>query len=255
MDKLGHSMKEYESTTTGLRFDRNDVVVARLDGRSFSSFTRDLKKNGTFHEGFAHAMQNLTNYLIETYNPIIGYVQSDEISLIFINNEKSDHPFGGRIFKMQSLMAADASIHFLGLLPRFLPTKIASKPMFDCRVFKVPDRMEAYNCLLWRRKDGYRNAVSAVARDHFSDKMLHGKHRKEQLEMLLNKGVNFHTQYDNMYRFGTFYIRTTETRAFTTSEIKMLPPKHLARSNPNLQVVRHVVREMEFEHVQSHLLS
>jgi len=250
MLKLGDRMKQYESVTTAQRFKQEDVVIARLDGRSFSSFTRTLKKRGPFHSGFTDTMKAVTQHLVEAYNPVIGYTQSDEITLVFINGSKSEHPFGGRVFKIQSLMAADASVYFGSLLPVNMPEKIGTQPVFDCRCFTVPSKKEAYECIVWRRQDGYRNAVSTVAREYFSDKELHSIRKEEQLSMLMSKGVNFKASIDPVYQHGTCYARIAESHVFTAEELSTLPPKHQAHSNPNLSYLRHIVKEVSFEDVE-----
>ena len=250
---LGDRMKSYESITTQLRISREDILIVRLDGRSFSSFTRSLKKEGPFHSGFTTIMKEVTYHLVNTYNPIIGYTQSDEITLVFINSARSEHPFGGRVFKIQSLMGADASLYFNSLLLKHIPEKAGSFAMFDCRAFSVPSLSEAYECLIWRQKDGYRNAVSAVARLHFSVKQLHGKKRKEQLAMLLQKGVDFDDSYHITYRYGTFYVRESELRTFTATELSALPPKHKAHSAPSLLFSRSIVKEIPFSEIKAKL--
>ncbi|CAH6421704.1 TRNAHis guanylyltransferase [uncultured virus] len=253
VDTLGIRMKLYESITTETRFDSKDILVVRLDGRSFSSFTRSLKSNGPFHKGFSTTMREVTKHLIATHNPVVGYTQSDEITLVFINNATSSHPFGGRTFKMTSLLAADASLKFTSLIPQYIPEKNGVLASFDCRVFVVPSIEEAYNCIVWRRKDGYRNAVSAVAREYFSANQLHHKHRKEQLNMLEAKGIMFHDVYDEHYRFGTFFARMSCMRRLTSEEIETLPLKHNARKTPDLEFERHIIARIEFRDLMSHL--
>ena len=147
------------------------------------------------------------------------------------------------MFKMQSLMAADASVYFGSLIPIHMPEKVGTLPVFDCRCFVVPSSKEAHECIAWRRQDGYRNAVSTVAREYFSDKELHGKPKEEQLSMLASKGVDFQTSIDPVYQHGTCYTRIAESHVFTAEELSMLPPKHQAHSNPDLSYLCHVVKE------------
>ena len=43
-DSLGNRMKAYESQTTGIRLIPRIPVIARLDGKGFSKFTKGLKR-------------------------------------------------------------------------------------------------------------------------------------------------------------------------------------------------------------------
>lgn len=254
LHSLGNRMKEYEKLTTGLRFNQSDIIVARLDGRSFSSFTKSLKRTGPFHQGFTSLMCEITKYLIETHNPIIGYTQSDEITLIFANNNpKSQHPFGGRNFKLTSVLAADASLKFTSLIPTYIPEKSGTLAIFDCRVFTVPSIEEAHNCIKWRRKDGFRNAVSAIAREYFSDKQLHKKSRKDQIRMLSERGVDIFSKYQYHNIDGSIFVRELCLRKLTIEELESLPPKHNARINPNIEFERHEIKELTFDQIRKFL--
>ena len=48
-------------------------------------------------------------------------------------------------------------------------------------------------------------------------------------------------------RFGMFYQRKEVSRPFTATELKKLPPKHKAHSDPNLQIVRQDIVEMPMQ--------
>ncbi|KAJ3064650.1 hypothetical protein HK102_008138, partial [Quaeritorhiza haematococci] len=55
--------------------------VIRLDGVAFSTFTRGLKK--PFDDRLTEALVNVTQDLVAKFNAVLGYHQSDEISLVF----------------------------------------------------------------------------------------------------------------------------------------------------------------------------
>lgn len=247
MDSLGDRMKAYETEGHKIdKFERSDIIIARLDGRSFSKFTKSLKNNGPFHEGFASCMKETSKYLIERYNPVVCYTQSDEITLIFINTEKGEHPFGGKAFKLQSILAADTSVKFYSLIPQYIPERTGIIVNFDCRTFKVPDLNQAMDCLKWREKDGFRNAVGAIAREYYSSKQLLNKKRKDQLAMIKEKGIDIYQLYDKHYLFGTFYKRSRVHQKLTPEELSILPSKHQAHKNPDLEYVRNVISEVSF---------
>lgn len=55
--------------------------ILRLDGSTFTSFTRDLHK--PFDVNFLRSMISTTNEMLEKFGAVTAYSQSDEISLIF----------------------------------------------------------------------------------------------------------------------------------------------------------------------------
>ena len=77
---LGDRMKDYESLAS-TRLMRKLPVVIRLDGKGFSKYTKTL--NRPFDGDFAAAMISTTERLCnEIQGSVIGYTQSDEISII-----------------------------------------------------------------------------------------------------------------------------------------------------------------------------
>ncbi|KAI8825019.1 tRNAHis guanylyltransferase-domain-containing protein [Fimicolochytrium jonesii] len=62
--------------------------VIRLDGVAFSTFTKGIVK--PFDVRLTEAMVNTTVDLVQRFNPVLGYTQSDEISLVFPATPVSD---------------------------------------------------------------------------------------------------------------------------------------------------------------------
>jgi tRNA(His) guanylyltransferase len=153
MDKtaLGNRMKAYESQEDTRLMPRLPTIV-RLDGRSFSKFCNGMER--PFDDSFREAMIEVTKYLVENTNALIGYTQSDEISLVlYSENLKSGSTiFDGRVSKICSVFASMASTKFLLEMQTRFPDKVnkAILPQFDCRAFAVPSKVEAYNAILWR---------------------------------------------------------------------------------------------------------
>ena len=111
------------------------------------------------------------------------------------------------------------------------------RPQFDCRVFSVPNEIEAANCLIWRELDATRNSVSMAAQSMFSHKQLQGKSCSAMHEMLFQNGTNW-ADYPAFFRRGTYVQRRHVERPYTVEEFDKLPEKHMARTNPDLTVVR-----------------
>jgi tRNA(His) 5'-end guanylyltransferase len=238
-DALGDRMKMYEMAEAGRRLLPLLPAVARIDGRSFSSFTRGLRR--PYDERLSHLMVDTVKYLVQETNAVCGYAQSDEITLVWYSPTLATQIFfDGRIQKMVSVLAGMTSSYFLYRLAvdRVLPPEYAARlPHFDCRVWSLPTLEEAANCLLWREWDATKNSISMAAQEHYSDRELLGKNSSEKQEMLFQKGVNWN-DFPDLFKRGTFVQRRKVLRKFTTEEMDKLPPKHAARTNPDLVVER-----------------
>lgn len=237
-DSLGNRMKAYESQTTFQKLSPLNPIIARLDGRSFSSFTKGLGR--PYDKRLSDLMAETTKFLVKESNANIGYCQSDEITLVWVNkDEKIDQEifFSGKVFKMTSILASMCSTYFNKLLLNYIPEKADKFPLFDCRVFSVPTITEAINCLYWREKDATKNSISMAAQSVYSHKDLMHKNSKQKNEMLFAKGINWN-DYPDYFKKGTYVARQSIIRKFTTDELDKLPEKHEARKNPDLEIVR-----------------
>lgn len=223
-DALGDRMKDYERRETGRRFLPMLPIYARIDGRSFSRFTKGM--NRPFDQTMSNIMLFTTEYLVEETNALIGYTQSDEISLIFYQ-EHSDSEvfFNGKIFKMTSQLAAMATAKFNALVVQHFPDRVKLLPTFDARVFTLPNKVEAANAILWREFDATKNAISMAARSVCSHKELQGKSGNEMQEMMFQKGVNFN-DYPSFFKRGTYVRRIRKERELTDLELAKIPEQH-----------------------------
>jgi tRNA(His) 5'-end guanylyltransferase len=247
-DALGDRMKQYEAVSTSRKAFKGQPLIARLDGKNFSTFTGGLTK--PYHEGLIKLMQHLTRYLVEEYQATIGYTQSDEITLVFLSktNDAGELLFDGRFQKLDSLLAADASVEFNSLIERYLPERnpqlgyTGKKPKFDCRTYIVPTVMEAYNTVLWRQLDATKNAISMAAQSCFSYKELHGKNGGEMKKMLLSKhGIDFDLDYPFHFKRGSFFSRQKMSMPLSEEQLAKMPA-HLRATQENAEFVRSYTR-------------
>jgi tRNA(His) guanylyltransferase len=242
-DEFGDRMKVYEAVETERYFMPLLPIYARIDGRCFSGFTQGLKR--PYDERISRAMVETTKFLVEQMHARIGYTQSDEISLVWQQERyDSEAPFGGKIHKLVSVLAGLASVTFnhICLADETLRQRAREKmPVFDCRVFQLPNRTEAANAFLWREKDATKNAISMAARSFYSHKQLNGKSSAEMQEMIFQKGQNFN-DYPAFFKRGTFVRRITEERPFTLEELERIPEKH--RPAPGALITRSRVVEL-----------
>lgn len=242
-DELGDRMKLYEQSEAGRRLMPLLPALARIDGRAFHSFTRGMDR--PYDMRFSQAMIETTVCLVRLTNACMGYTQSDEITLAWHStNIKSQLWFDGKIHKMVSQLAAHATLIFNGEVQRTMPGYADRDPTFDARVWNVPNRAEGANVFLWREWDATKNSVSMAAHAVYSHHELHGKNGSQMQDMLHAEGVNWN-DYPARFKRGTYVQRRSITRPFTTEELDALPPKHQARTNPELTVERSDVRVIE----------
>jgi len=224
-DDFGDRMKMYEKRETGRRFMPGIPVIARIDGKCFSKFTKKMVR--PFDHRMVTCMKETTRYLVEETNAVFGYTQSDEITLVFYSdNPKSQIFFDGKVYKMTSVLAAMASMRFATLaMAHWKGHVLDTLPVFDCRVWQVPTKMEGMNAVLWRVKDAIKNSISMAASEVYSPKQLHGKTSSERQEMLFQKGINWN-DYPSSCKEGSFLQRRQITRELTWNELERIPEKH-----------------------------
>lgn len=246
-DDFGDRMKAYEAVETARTFDPALPIYARVDGRSFSRFTRGMER--PFDPRMTAAMAATTKQIVRETHARIGYTQSDEISLVWMCDAPESEPlFGGKVHKLTSVLASMAAAHFAFALPVYFGRDEGVRlstmaPHFDARVFQLPSKIEAANAFLWRAMDARKNSVSMAARTHFSHKALHGKDQRDMRAMMAEKGVDFETAYPANFKWGTWVRRVTFERAFAAEELERIPEKH--RPAADTLVTRSEVREVE----------
>ena len=243
-DDLGDRMKMYEGIECERILLPRLPIYARLDGKCFSSFTRNMKR--PYDENMTRAMVKTTKYLVEETHAIIGYTQSDEISLAWYHPEpKAESWLGGKFHKLHSVLAALATAKFNFEIYAYIEDE--KYPVFDCRVFNLPTLDEAANAFLWRELDATKNAISMAASHYFSPKQLHGKDGKQKQEMLFQEHqVNFN-DYPPFFKRGTFVRRVVEERELTAEELERIPEQH----RPTCPVLRNKIVELEMPRLLS----
>lgn len=224
---MGDRLKNYEAHETQRRFISMLPVYARIDGRSFSRFTAGF--NRPYDLRITRAMVETTKYLTEQTQARIGYTQSDEISLVWLQSiHESELIFNGKIAKLTSVLAGMASAAFMAQCrhdPALDARAMTLIPHFDCRVFQLPTLEEAANTFLWRERDATKNAVSMAARTFYSTKELFGKRASEMQEMMFQKGQNFN-DYPASFKRGTFVKRMMLESELTEAERRSIPEAH-----------------------------
>lgn len=241
---LGQRMKGYERHYAGGACLPMVPMLCRIDGKAFHTFTRGL--NRPYDERLSRLMVATTKFLVEETHAKCGYTQSDEISLVWMQDDaKSEMFMGGRVSKVVSITASMATWFFNRLLPERIFEKSESMAFFDSRVWSVPSPDEAANYFIWREQDATRNSILMAADSYYSPREMYKKNTSELQEMLFRKGVNWN-DYPRFFKRGTYVRRRTVERPFTAEELEALPPKHEYRTKPDLIVKRSVVMEEDF---------
>lgn len=236
LDPLGDRLKAIERVEAGRCTNPELPVIARLDGRAFSTFTRGLKR--PYDPQLSDLMIASTKHLVHKFHALIGYTQSDEITLAWEPTE--DFMFGGRYQKLTSLLAASVTGFFQKNLDVVLPAKSGWIPIFDCRVWQPASMEELYLNFLWRQDDAMKNSVNSAASLYCSHKQLMGVSRSERLVLLEKQGINWE-DYPPAFKWGTFVKAKNvlvDASAFDGADI---PEKY----RPTEPVIRTVVEELE----------
>lgn len=208
LDALGDRMKTYERLETEQRLIPNLPIYVRLDGRGFSKFTKGMDR--PYDESMSALMKDTAEHLVSTFGATIGYVQSDEISLVFKNEYESPISFDGKKQKLVSLLAASASAYFVYAFSTHFKDMMkvapfeARLPTFDCRVFNLPSWDEATNAVLWRYLDAIKNSKQMLAQHYFSHKDLQGLNGKILVDKLKTEKNIIWEDYPEYFKSGLF---------------------------------------------------
>ena len=211
-DDLGVRMKTFYEQIPKTKLMRRCPVAIRIDGKAFHTFTRGFQK--PFDEVLIKSMQETMKYLCENIQGcVLGYTQSDEITLILIDYKKltSSAWFDYEVQKICSIAASMATIAFnkffrdnvgdylyenyddqyLADYIKTLQNAVDKGAMFDARCFNIP-KEEVTNLCYWRQLDASRNSIQMVGQANFSHKELQNKSCNDIQDMLMTqKGINW----------------------------------------------------------------
>ena len=224
---LAVRMKEFYENVPKTNLMRRTPVVIRIDGKAFHTFTRGFKR--PFDEVLIKTMQETTKYLCENIQGcVLGYTQSDEISLILIDYQKFETSawFDYEVQKMCSIAASMATMAFNKYFEKnvreysYIHDKqlstvrltdtynraIDKGAMFDARCFNIP-KEEVTNYIYWRQLDASRNSIQMVGQANFSHKELQNKSCSNIQDMLMEqKGINWN-DFPTYRKRGTCVIK------------------------------------------------
>lgn len=244
-DDLGNRMKKYENDKN-FKLDVSLPICIRLDGRSFSSFTKQQYFDKPYSPIITRAMRDTCVELMKETHAKIGYTQSDEISLILYNeNENGSVLFDGKIQKLTSVLASLAAVTFY----RSLEMSNIDTPMFDARVFNLPSKIEAANVIYWRTLDAKRNAISSIARLQYSPKQMFKKSTQELRNMI---GEDIINTFPKPFLVGSYFKRKTVQTEMTDDVYFKIPMKNrpLDRTITRTEIIEKDFPETIYERVR-----
>lgn len=228
-ESLGEKFKNFENEES-LNLDVDKPILLRLDGKSFHVFTNRFQK--PYDEQFGKIMVETARYLFELTRSVLGYVQSDEISLLL---SPSHIEFNGRKLKLCSIYSSYASVFFNKFfnvqdstdkdqmeLNRKTKGKIG---IFDCRAFNLNSTEEIKEYFLWRMMDCNRNSISNIYRSLVT-KNVEKKNHKELLDTLNNiKFLKENPKFDEHYLNGTYFRRCVIEKKLDQHILNKIPEK------------------------------
>lgn len=216
----------YYRSLTDYKVMPNCYTLVMLDGRSFSKMVKN-KFELPFDDNFIDMMNETAKYICKKIQgALFAYVQSDEISILL--SDKGDTFFGGRLNKMQSIIASMAASKFNQLMMLYNlkngiepndPMKIVENAKlvdFDCKVWNVPTFNDAIAWFIYRQIDCIRNSKQQAAQTYLSFEQLLNQDTDKQITLLkVNKGIEWETEYDDGKKYGRFiYKEITPMRVY-----------------------------------------
>ncbi|MFH1603339.1 MAG: tRNA(His) guanylyltransferase Thg1 family protein [Pseudomonadota bacterium] len=187
---LGDRMKRQYEDRTRFMLPRRTYTILRADGKAFHTYTRHCKKP---HDTRLATCLDIAAIALcrEVQGALIGYVQSDEISVVLQDFAliSTEAWFDGNLQKMVSVGASTVTAAFNVAAQE---ARLSPLAMFDCRAFVIPDPVEVENYLIWRQQDATRNSIQGLAQVNFSPKRLLGVNTSQMQEMLFTEyGLNW----------------------------------------------------------------
>ncbi len=231
-DDISTRMKSFYESVPKISLMKRCPVIIRVDGRAFHTFLKGFRQ--PFDDIVVTSMNETMKALCENIpGCVLGYKQSDEISLLLIDYETltSSAWFDYEVQKLNSIAASMTTLYFNRIFDKIADDKIdvmleswnrsdedekyikvlgkaiATGAMFDARCFNIP-REEVTNYFYWRQADATRNSIEMVGHTYFSQKELHEKTCNMIQDMLHEqKNINWN-DYPVPYKRGVCCIKS-----------------------------------------------
>ena len=181
-----------------LQIPPDTPFFVRLDGRRFKAISEKIDAEKPFDEHLAKCLTASAKAIFQNnFNPILVYVASDEINVLFLYNA----PFKRRVEKTDSILAGIVSSTVsLNILKFFEKSMITS---FDSRI--IPSSKEKIiGHLVWRQRDAWRNHNNSYAYWLFRKK----GHKPSEVTKILTR-LKTKDIHETLFRHGINLAETT----------------------------------------------
>lgn len=221
-NELDKKMRTYEQSLDQVILPEL-YLAARLDGRGFTRLTKEICRfEAPFDARFKDMMVHTAQALMDCgFRVIYAYTESDEISLLFSQDENT---FGRKIRKYNSTLAGEASAVF--------SMELGVRATFDCRMIPLPTVERVKDYFRWRQEDAHRNSLNShcywmLRKEgksvHEATRMLEGKSVSFKNELLFSRGINYDQQPAWQKRGVGLWKETYEKDGFNPLTKTMVP--------------------------------
>lgn len=241
-DSLGNRMKFAYENRYRFYLPEKIPVIIRLDGKSFHTFCRGLKK--PFDDLFIEAMQKTMLELCSNISDCkLGYVESDEISLFLMQTKRESEPwFSNNLQKIVSVSASMATMYFNKFFSELVDNYVIDvndsdciqyhkvlkekkgNAIFDSRAFILPEH-EVINYFIWRQQDCTRNSIQSLAQSLYPVNEIKGiKNNVLQDKIFTEKGINWN-DLTTVKKRGTCAVKKSQTFKIPNTEEEIIRDK------------------------------
>lgn len=188
-------MKEYEYFSQ-LKVIPDLPIIIRIDGRSFSKYTKQLHLKKPFDDRLRDIFIEVSKDLLIEFNTKYIYIFSDEINILL-----EDIPFNGRVEKIDSVICSFITGSFMKHLflnkNKFDVDVTSLKSVsFDSRIIITSKHEKDY--FKWRQDEAWRNCLNSYAqsilnKNHSSNEtanLLYKLKQSEIHELLFANNIN-----------------------------------------------------------------
>ena len=188
-------LKEYEQFSQ-LKIVPDLPIIIRIDGRSFSKYTKQLGLKKPFDKRLRNLFIEVSKDVLGEFNTKYIYTFSDEINILL-----EQIPFNGRVEKIDSVICSYVSSSFMKHLfiskDQFDVDITTLKPAsFDSRIIITSKNIKNY--FKWRQDESWRNCLNSYAqyvlnkenKPEKTAKILYKLNNSNIHELLFNHGIN-----------------------------------------------------------------
>jgi len=188
-------LKKYEQYSNLITI-KDLPLILRIDGRSFSNYTKKLKLEKPFDSRLRDIFIEVSKDLLKEFSTKYIYTFSDEINILL-----ETVPFNGRIEKIDSVFASFVAGSFMKHLfmnADYFEVDLSEldNVSFDCRIITTANHIKDY--FKWRQDEAWRNCLNSYAqfilnKTYDSDvtaQKLYKLNKNQVHDLLFQNGIN-----------------------------------------------------------------